>query len=112
MSIALVQKLLESFDELDHCIEVTKDLLSSKEGVPADVISRVTQYSGIVNKQRVLAENLKKFIQNEDWNEVARYVKLINGLSAMIRDDAQSILAGKFYSGSSKPVLEQEALLS
>jgi hypothetical protein len=90
----LVTKLMESFDDLDRCIEMTKDVLAQKENVPADVLHRIDQYSDVVIKQRSLAETLKTHIANENWDEVARHVKIINGLSAMIRDDAQSILSG------------------
>ena len=90
----LVSKLMESFDDLDRCIEMTKEVLAQKENVPADVINRVDQYSDVVVKQRLLAESLKEYINQENWDEVTRHVKIINGLSAMIRDDAQSILAG------------------
>lgn len=90
----LVSKLMESFDDLDSCIGMTKEVLSSKSGVPQDVFSRIEQYSDIVIKQRELTEVLKDHIQSENWSEVSRHVKIINGLSTMIRDDAQSILSG------------------
>jgi len=88
----LVKKLLVSFDELENCIELTKEVLSSKEGVSVDIQTRVNQYTDIVKKQRKLAVELTDFIKKEDWKEVGRHVKIINGLSTMIRDDAQSIL--------------------
>ncbi len=99
----LVSKLMESFDDLDRCIEMTKEVLSQKENVPEDVLHRIDQYSDVVLKQRSLAETLKTHIAGENWEEVARHVKIINGLSAMIRDDAQSILAG-----ANRPDAEEE----
>jgi len=90
----LVGKLMESFDDLDRCIEMTKEVLAHKENVPAEVLHRIEQYSDVVVKQRSLAVSLKEHIAAENWDEVSRHVKIINGLSAMIRDDAQSILAG------------------
>jgi len=94
MSDSLVEKLLGSFDELENCIEITRDVLGTKEGVPSDVIERIEQYSGIVEKQPGLAHELRALIDGEDWDEVGRRVKLINGLSSMIRDDAYAILEG------------------
>ena len=44
------------------------------------------------SKQRSIAEDLRTHIEAARWDEVARSVKIINGLSAMIRDDAQQIL--------------------
>lgn len=96
MSDTLVTKLLESFDELERCIAVTREVLAQKDGVPVDVLSRVSQYGEIVAKQRKLAVELRAHLLRQDWEEVGRHVKLINGLSSMIRDDAQSILLGAY----------------
>ncbi len=93
MSVLLVDRLLKSFDELENCISVTSEVLNTKSGIPSDVILRVTEYSKIVSKQRVLALELKKNIEDENWDEVSRFIKLINALSTMIRDDAQAILS-------------------
>lgn len=90
----LVDKLLESFNELDRCIAHTRTALSEKSGVPDDILSRVEQYSSIVSKQRNLALGLREHLSLQNWDEVARHVRLINGLSGMIRDDAQAILGG------------------
>lgn len=92
MAESLVEKLLESFDQLDRCIAVTRGILSSRPGVPQDVLDRVGQYTDIVRKQRETAEDLHALIAQQNWEEVGRRVKIINSLSAMIRDDAQAIL--------------------
>ena len=94
MSTTLVNKLLSSFDDLERCIAYTREALCAREGVPADVLDRVEQYAGIVEKQRSLTRSLRALISVQAWDEVARHVKLINGLSALIRDDAQEILSG------------------
>ncbi|MDD2943219.1 MAG: hypothetical protein PHC51_09675 [bacterium] len=88
----LVARLLQSFDELDRCIEITKAELAAKGEVSEDVLSRVEQYGEIVNRQRSLAEQLEVAIHDHDATSVSRLVKVINGLSVMIRDDAQSII--------------------
>ncbi len=111
ISETLVDKLLESFDELDRCISVTRQILSQKEGVPGDVINRVNQYSDIVAKQRSLADELRGHLLGQNWEEVGRHVKLINGLSAMIRDDAQAILSGAYAPQSDKGTQEDEQLV-
>jgi hypothetical protein len=92
MSQQLVEKLVSSFDELERSIEVTRESMAQKPGVPADVLSRLDQYSEIVRKQRKVAADLTAAIEAGKWDEVSRAVKLINGLSSMIRDDAQQIL--------------------
>lgn len=92
MSEVLIGKLLDSFCELEKCIVYTKDVLSQKDGVSDDILTRVSQYSEIVNKQRLLTEELRSHMTNQNWDEVTRHIKIINGLSSMIKDDAQSIL--------------------
>ena len=109
MSVALVNKLLDSFDQLENCISVTKEVLAAKPGVPEDVMARIEQYNGIVAKQRTLAETLRAHIENQNWDEVGRHVRLINGLSTMIRDDAQAILSGSY---ETLPSLKRQELLS
>ena len=102
----LVSKLLESFSDLERCIGVTKEMLARKSGVPAEVHHRVAQYAEIVEKQRRLALDMQVYIAGENWPEVTRCVKLINGLSSMIRDDAQSITseaASALAANRSKP---------
>lgn len=93
MSEQLVGKLLESFEELDRCINHTRGVLSQKQGISEDVLSRVEQYAQIVNKQKTLASELKNYIELQNWEQVTRHVRLINGLSSMIRDDARAILS-------------------
>ena len=109
MSHTLIEKLLKSFDELDQCITVTKDVLCEKQGVPGDVISRVEGYAQAVEKQRELTAGLRVYIEKQEWDEVSRHVKLINGLSAMIRDDAQAILSGSYHGDIS--AVNQESLI-
>ena len=108
MSEKLIDKLLESFDELDRCIAVTKKVLEHKPGVPSEVVNRVEQYTDIVRKQRGLAVELKDHISHQNWDEVSRHVKLINGLSTMIRDDAQAILSGAYDGAAAAQKSEQE----
>jgi hypothetical protein len=57
------------------------------------MLERITSYEEILKKQRTLADELCRFATIGDWQEVSRHVQLINGLSAMIRDDAKEILS-------------------
>ncbi len=94
MSHALIEKLLASFDELDRCIALTREVLSKRDGISENIIQRVNKYSEIVSKQRQFTEELKAHLAVQNWTEVSRHVKLINALSSMIREDAQAILSG------------------
>ncbi len=89
----IINRLYRSFEELEVAISSAKKTLQAKSNVPESVIERINSYDGILDKQRKLAQKLCLFINEGDWDEVARHVGLINGLSAMIRDDARAILS-------------------
>lgn len=88
-----IKKLLVSFRELEDAINKAKVTLAKKEFVPPHVITRLNSYDGILSQQRDLANKLCIHMDNSNWDEVSRHVSLINGLSAMIRDDAGAILS-------------------
>jgi DNA replication initiation complex subunit (GINS family) len=89
----IIERLFASFQDLENAIEGAKVTLSKKETVPDDIIKRLGSYDGILAKQRTLATALCEHINTGNWDEVSRHVNLINGLSAMIRDDARAILS-------------------
>lgn len=89
----IIDRLFNSFEELEVAITSAKETLQSRNSVPTKVIERLGSYDHILSKQRRLAEELCQYIDAEEWDEVTRRVSLINGLSAMIRDDARSILS-------------------
>ncbi len=88
----IIERLFASFGELEQAINSAKATLAKKETVPAAVMERLNSYDGILAKQRNLASKLCECINQGNWDEVTRHVGLINGLSAMIRDDAKAIL--------------------
>ena len=89
----IIDRLFSSFNELEHAIESAKATLAKKKAVPEEIVRRLNSYDGILSKQRVLATSLCEHINKGNWDEVTRHVGLINGLSAMIRDDARAILS-------------------
>lgn len=92
MQTNIIDRLFSSFADLEQAIESAKNTLAQKESVPAEVIERLKSYDGILAKQRNLAGALCEHINSGNWDEVSRHVGLINGLSALIRDDARAIL--------------------
>lgn len=105
-TVEIIVKLLDSFAELERCIDTTRSVLREREDVSDDVISRVNQYSEMVEKQRSLALELEPLIVSQDWPNVTRNVKLINAYSNFIREDARSILA---QATGMLPELDREA---
>ncbi|MCB0334529.1 MAG: hypothetical protein KDD55_13580 [Bdellovibrionales bacterium] len=89
----IVNRLFSSFTDLEAAITSARTTLEEKGSVPEEVLRRLDSYDGILSKQRKLAQTLCEHISDGNWNEVSRHVGLINGLSAMIRDDARAILS-------------------
>ena len=103
----IINRLFSSFSDLERAITGAKATLAQKESVPEEVIERINQYDSILEKQRNLAQSLCKHINDGEWDEVSRHVGLINGLSAMIRDDARAILSSLALN-SDTPVEEED----
>jgi hypothetical protein len=93
MAPSIVERLFASFSDLENSINSAKATLAAKGEIPEHVIERLSSYDTILGKQRRLALELAKHMSNGNWDEVARHVGLINGLSSMIRDDARAILS-------------------
>lgn len=88
----IIKKLFESFNVLELAIISAKKTIEQRPDAPLSVLERLHSYNEILCKQRELAENLDFHCKFGNWDEVARHIKLINGLSGMIRDDAKDIL--------------------
>jgi hypothetical protein len=93
MESNIIERLFASFSELEASISKARDTFKSRPTVPDSVLKRLESYDTILAKQRALAVSLCEAISRKNWDEVNRNVGLINGLSAMIRDDAKAILA-------------------
>ncbi|RMG40312.1 MAG: hypothetical protein D6719_11340 [Candidatus Dadabacteria bacterium] len=89
----IIRRLFSSFSDLERAINSARRSLEKKGAIPEEIVNRLKSYDTILAKQRKLATDLCVHISNGDWDEVSRHVSLINGLSAMIRDDARAILS-------------------
>ena len=92
MESNIIERLFASFTELETAITKARSTLKTRESIPEGVVRRLESYDTILAKQRSLAVSLCESIAQKNWDEVNRHVTLINGLSAMIRDDAKAIL--------------------
>jgi len=91
---SVLSRLFESFAELDSAIRSARDNLRNKPQVDQKVLDRISAYEAILTKQRFLANQLCRYLSQGNIPEVERHVKLINGLSGMIRDDARDLVMG------------------
>ena len=88
MAIEVVKRLFESFDELERTVLVAKQALSLRSPSAVGVMARLSSYEEMITKQRRLAEALCNHIASGNWDEVSRHIKLINGFSALVSEDA------------------------
>lgn len=93
-SSQIVARLLQSFFDLERAIEGAKTNLKQNSKIPDSIHDRLESYSAILERQRELAQVLETFVSDGNLSEVTRHISLINGLSAMIIDDAKGLLAG------------------
>lgn len=103
----IIDRLFASFTELEEAIRSARVTLSEKSVVPDEVMERLKSYDKILAQQRDLAHGLCNHIAAGDWHEVSRHVSIINGLSAMIRDDARAILSSMALN-TDEPTAEEE----
>ncbi|MCB0339048.1 MAG: hypothetical protein KDD53_05570 [Bdellovibrionales bacterium] len=109
MQKSIIDRLFASFSDLETAIASAKKTLLARDAVPGEIIKRIDSYDNILSKQRKLANDLCSHIDTGNWDEVARHVNLINGLSALIRDDARAILAA--LSGAEELSQDEKAYL-
>ena len=93
MKEAVIKRLFESFAELEKSIYSAKRALATKGKAPASLLKRIDSYEKILRRQKALASKLCGHASGGNWSEVSKHVKLISGLSSMIRDDAGEVLA-------------------
>lgn len=91
--LEIVERLMNSFVDLERAIEGAKSNLCKKDSVPAEVISRLSSYDAIIARQRQLAADLSTHIEAGNLSEISRHVNIINALSGMIIDDARTVLS-------------------
>lgn len=88
----IVRRLFESFSELERAIGSLRTVIENQENPSKELLARISSYEEILSKQKTLATTLLGHASLGNWNEVTRHVKLISGLSSMIRDDARDVL--------------------
>lgn len=106
MTNTIIERLFSSFSDLERAILSAKTSLSKKQNLPQGIVDRIQSYDSILAKQRHLATKLCDHMNKGNWDEVGRHVSLINGLSAMIRDDARCILSA--LSGETAPAVRND----
>lgn len=92
MKRIIINRLFESISELENAIASARVTLAGNKKNAAPLLEHIEIYQDILAKQRNLATALCGHAALGNWHEVTRHVKLINGLSYLIRDDAREVL--------------------
>lgn len=92
METLVLERLLESLHELETSIAAAQRAVLNR-GARPDIEARLQQYETMLIKQRQLAVSLDDLIRQSEWEAVNRSVKLINGISSMLRDDAREVVS-------------------
>lgn len=93
MQTLVLERLLESLGELEESIQSAQRVLLDRGNAEPALEQRLRQYESMLLKQRQLAFDLNDLIENGSWEAVGRAVRIINGISTMLRDDARQALA-------------------
>ena len=98
MEVLVLDRLLESLNELENSIAAAQRAVL-KGGARPEIEARLRQYEAMLLRQRQLAVSLDELISQNEWEAVNRSVRLINGISSMLRDDAREVVATLSGSG-------------
>lgn len=93
MEALVLERLLESLGELEESIQAAQRALVGRVGADPELEQRLRQYESMLLQQRQLAFELSALMEKGSWESVARSVRIINGISTMLRDDARAVVA-------------------
>ena len=103
--ITSINLLLNSLNELEKVIWNARITVNRKNYPTKGIIERLDSYDSVLVKQKKLAVELVKFIDEQNWEETNRHISLINGLSVLVRDDAKALLEIIDYDNDSEESL-------
>jgi hypothetical protein len=89
-----LQQLERSLKNLEDAIKGVHKRFTERNDVPEHIITRINQYSDICARQHILCAELKFELEEQDIEQVAQQIKVINGLSAMLVEDVKQLLSG------------------
>lgn len=88
----VLEKLKNSFQELEDAISGARVTLLNKLNVPDEVFERLDLYDEILLKQKEYYTELVQYVHSKNAEKISEIVKKINGLSIMLRDDAKHVV--------------------
>jgi chromosome segregation and condensation protein ScpB len=91
-TVDVIKTLHESLDNLENSIRTAKAVVCKQDPVAADVLKRILNYEEVITKQRGLVNKLIVMLETGKADEAIHLIKIINGLSSMIFEDANDLV--------------------
>ncbi|MDR2338186.1 MAG: hypothetical protein LBE20_06025 [Deltaproteobacteria bacterium] len=91
-TVNVIKKLNDSLDNLENSVQTAKGVICKQEVVPADILRRILNYEEVISKQRGLVNKLIIMLERGKSEEAIHLIKIINGLSSMIFEDANDLI--------------------
>ena len=106
-SVEVIRKLRGSLDNLEKSVILAKVAFCKQDVIPTDVLRRIISYEEAIAKQKGLADKLIVMLETGKAQEAVQLIKVINGFSAMIFEDANDLI--KTISGVPDVSADQQA---
>ena len=91
-SVEVIRKLRDSLNNLEKSVGTAKSALCKQDVISTDILKRVINYEEVITKQKGLVDKLIVMLDRGNANEAVRLIKVINGFSAMIFEDANDLV--------------------
>jgi hypothetical protein len=88
----VLNRLSQAITQLEDAVFAAKDTIENKPEYPLEAIERLDHYLEIVAQQRSTLLAISDLMDAGNMEQLAIEVHKVNGLSAMIRDDARELL--------------------
>lgn len=89
----ILKKLTQSLDDLESAVNNARTVLENKPNTPLFIFDRLDNYADMLKKQRQYRDRLVHQIRSGHTEDIHQTIKLINGLSEFIKNDAKEILS-------------------
>ena len=87
-----ILRVFNSFNALDSALQKAKDIVLTQEMAHPALMLRIEKYEEILNKQREVAQSLRQHMKSKNWAAVRKEMKVMSGLSVMMREDALDLI--------------------
>jgi hypothetical protein len=87
-----LDRFYSSLNDLQGSFDEVRRKLAHVDTVPEMVLDRLASYQEICDKQRAYGTMLRLYLIEENFEEVARCISMINGLSVLMLEDVPDFI--------------------